>query len=101
MIKLEEAFNEAQEKGQIPLDEPFDALAIAFDGKKSWPYWLSVRASVKINECVFRNNKQEKRGWVALIGEDDDGNLHSLEYIRAGGAHSVRSHIRSQSGREY
>jgi hypothetical protein len=96
VIKLEEWFNEAQEKGQIPFDEPFDAQAIAFDGKRQWPYWLSARANLQINEFV-RDNRQEKRGRAALIGQDDDQNLHSLEYIRSGDqVLYVRTSVRNQ-----
>jgi Protein of unknown function (DUF2726) len=96
VIQLQRSFDEAQEKGEIPFDEPFDPANIMDDGSgRKWPYWLSVTATARINKFVL--NGQGTRAWVALIGEDDDQNLHSLEYIRVGDQILyVRTSVRSQ-----
>jgi Protein of unknown function (DUF2726) len=96
VIQLEQWFNEAQGKGEVPFDEPFDPLAIMSDGSgKQWPYWLSATAMARINKFV--RSEQGARAWVTLVGEDDDQKLHSLEYIRVGDqVLYVRTSVRNQ-----
>src|SRR5262249_14444531 len=81
VIQAQQWFNEAQEKGDIAFDEPFDPMFIISDGSgRKWPYWLSATAMAQINKFLL--SQQETKAWVTLIGEDDDRKLHSLEYIR-------------------
>ena len=83
VIQLQKSFDEAQEKGQVPFDEPFDPMMIMSDGSgRKWPYWLSATAMVRINKFV--RSEQGTRAWVTLVGEDDDQKLHSLEYVLIG-----------------
>ena len=95
VIQLEESFYEAQEKVEVPFDEPFDPMAIMSDGSgRNWPYWLSATAMARINKFVLSG--QGTRGWVTLIGKDDD-RIHSLEYIRVGDQILyVRTSVRNQ-----
>jgi hypothetical protein len=98
-IELEEAFNLAQEKGNIAYDEIFDPAAIISDGTRSWPYWLSATATIRIREFLRKNYVGTRGGtaWDTLIGEDEDTNLHSLEYIRFGDrVLYVRTSVRDQ-----
>jgi very-short-patch-repair endonuclease len=46
VTELQKAFYEAQEKGQIPYDEPFDpAMFDSIGGGRRFPYWLSAPAT--------------------------------------------------------
>jgi hypothetical protein len=60
VIELEKAFEEARDCGQIPWDEDFDPMMVASDGSRSWPYWLSVNETIRINKFT--------RGEKIMIG---------------------------------
>lgn len=82
VTELEKAFYRAQEAGSIAWDEPFDAASIIDDGHgKKWPYWLSFQSIQALNKFVERGNVNKKRGYAAVAGSDDAGNLHALSYV--------------------
>jgi hypothetical protein len=96
VMQLKESFTDAQEKGEIPFDEPFDPFMIVADGSgKNWSYWLSVTAKIQIKE--FLRETRETTAWFTLLGQDDNRNLHSLAYIRVGDhILYVRTSVRNQ-----
>jgi hypothetical protein len=98
---LQKAFDEAQEKGQVPYDEPFDPLLIisfGVDGDtRRFPSWISRKAAIAIQN-------HHKHGRVALfgtsgfIGEDSGGNIRGIEYLKVNDTHGIviTSGMRSQ-----
>jgi hypothetical protein len=96
VIQCQQWFNSAQEKGEVPFDEAFDPAAIVSDGRKQWPYWLSATALIRIKKFLHENSHGTSAS-VTLMGEDNDLNLHSLEYIRVGDhILYVRTSVRNQ-----
>jgi hypothetical protein len=84
VTELQSAFDDAQAKGQIPYDEAFDPASIASDGTgRSWPYWLSAEANVRINK--FIRAQPGAKAWISLLGHDDRGNAHSFSYLNVDG----------------
>ncbi len=80
VTELEKSFYEAQEAGHVPLDESFDPAMVFNDGKgRRWPYWLSVLATQRLNEFVFKRTS-ETAGWANIIGYDDKKNIHDLSF---------------------
>ncbi|WKZ78768.1 MAG: DUF2726 domain-containing protein [Candidatus Kapaibacterium sp.] len=80
---LAEAFDEAQQAGMIPDDEPFDVTMVVSarsDGDRLWPYWLSR----DIQGLIF---KLHGRGLIATpgasayVGLDDQGNYRCLSWV--------------------
>ena len=80
VINLQEAFYKAQEEGQIPFDEVFDACAIvASEGNsRKFPYWLSAVALRQIHEFLDKN-RPKKMGSFQLLGKEVNHRLHALE----------------------
>lgn len=79
---LEEAFYDAQQKGHIPSDEPFDPAMVASDGSgRSWPYWLAVNETQRIHR-FHRENSFKCFHWIGLRGADNVGRTRRIEYIR-------------------
>lgn len=97
---LNSAFNEAQENGDIPLDEIFDEAFIYSDPKhpnKKWPYWLSIDIQNEIRNLhqqglVFDANISH---W---IGIDNTGVYNCISWFRITKDHFVytRKNMRSQ-----
>jgi hypothetical protein len=89
----EQAFDEAQQKGQIPYDEPFDPNLIISDGKsdRRFPYWLSLDVQLEIKSM-------HKRGLVFdyvpshWTGVDAVGNYRSLAWIQVRETEFVVTH---------
>jgi hypothetical protein len=96
VIQAQKWFYEAQAKGDVPFDEPFDAAMIIADGSgRQWPYWLSASALGRINKFV--RTMEGAGAWITLLGEDETRTLHSLEYIRVDDhILYVRTSVRSQ-----
>ena len=76
------AFNEAQERGDIPPDEIFDAWCVVTDrsGKISFPFWLSAPALVKLRRLAEAGKIRDPvmSRWV---GRDKDGNYRAIGWI--------------------
>lgn len=80
--QMQIAFDEAQQAGHVPCDEPFDPAMVMSDGSgRKWPYWLSLDANIRINR--FLHTKPGTKAWVSMRGEDDE-NIHGFEYLRVG-----------------
>ena len=80
---LSEAFDEAQQAGYIPYDEPFDPASVISDGSpggRLWPYWLSVDHQNKI-EKLWEEGKIAQMIPSHWIGEDEHGNLRLISWI--------------------
>jgi hypothetical protein len=80
---LNKGFEEAQQRGDIPNDEPFDAgLCIQIPGHTgSFPLWLSAEPLEG-----FRKLHKEAKCFdevpAMLVGHDDGGTIHGMAYIR-------------------
>jgi len=77
------AFDEAQEVGHIPFDEPFDPTLILSDGTqggRNWPYWLSLDIQRKIKKLYERKSVAQfsPSHW---IGADQRENLRCLAWL--------------------
>jgi hypothetical protein len=79
---LKRAFDDAQEKGMIPLEEDFDPMMLLSDGgSKRWPYWFAAPSQIEIQRL-------HKAGRIAhfapshLIGHDSTGNYRCLAYLK-------------------
>ena len=98
---LEQAFYEAQEKGQIPYDEPFDPFFITVTGTdggaRHFPYWISRNANLALRK-LYSQGKIALPGTSGFIGEDSEGNIRGIEYIKVNSTHGilVKSAMRAQ-----
>lgn len=82
---LWESFNEAQENGIVPHDEPFDPTFLqVFDAQgrktKPWPYHLSYEILGKIRWLESRG-KVIQRSPNHIVGTDDLGNSRCVAWI--------------------
>lgn len=76
-------FEEAQESGQIPYDEPFMPQSIVtIPGRnRRFPLWLSAGARAKIQDlCVAGRVRDFVPSMV--IGIDQDGNYRAISFLR-------------------
>lgn len=89
---LEEAFDDAQKKGLVPYDEPFDPTFIYSSGGvegTKWPYWLSLDIQMAIK-------KLHERGRVAqmapfhFVGLDEQENYRCISWLRISKKRFVR-----------
>lgn len=82
---LELAFYEAQDKGQVPYDEPFDPFLLWMsDGKGGTikcPYWLSADARIKVQQLA-KARKVKDPSSSGFIGYDDNEHMRGIEFIR-------------------
>ena len=98
---MEEAFNEAQAKGNIPPDEPFDPFLILATGvngdTRRFPYWISRDANIAIKR-LHKQGKIALPGTSGFIGKDARGNIRGIEYLKVNDTHGilVKSGMRSQ-----
>lgn len=78
---LETAFYEAQQKGIIPLDEPFDACMFINNGKnQKWPYWISSEIQLKMQQ--FYKDKRIKQPAPSFwVGTDKKGNYKCICWL--------------------
>lgn len=80
---LADAFNNAQEQGLVPYDEPFDPISfVSLPGRRErFPMWLSVDLRLKIQRystsgrCIDPVPSQ----W---IGKDENGNYRGVTWMR-------------------
>jgi hypothetical protein len=79
---LKRAFDDAQAKGTIPVEEDFDPMFVFSDGgEKRWPYWFAAPSQIEIQRL-------QKAGKIAhfapshLIGRDPAGNYRCLAYLK-------------------
>lgn len=78
---LEEAFYDAQGKGMIPYDEPFDACSIFDDGKGNrWPYWISSDIQLKIQK-LYRDKKINQPAPSHWVGVDENGSYRCICWV--------------------
>ncbi|WP_188911266.1 DUF2726 domain-containing protein [Salinarimonas ramus] len=83
--ELEKQFYEAQSKGQIPWDEPFDPAFVDTGAEKRFPYWLSAEAIDMFHSFFATLDRKTPKGWSGLIGSDEEGKLYRLSYLYFGG----------------
>jgi len=92
-------FYEAQESGHIPFDEPFDPFSLMTmrDGKFVHTLWLSQRHIQRMRALHKQGLIRDfvSSGW---IGENDNGTMRGIEYIRVTATHGlhVETAMRSQ-----
>ncbi|WP_414513851.1 DUF2726 domain-containing protein [Nostoc sp. PCC 9305] len=77
---IEKSFYEAQEHGNIPLDEIFDATFVIHDGKKQFPYWLSLEQQIIIQQ-LFKQGRVTQPAPSHWIGIDSHHNYRCLAWI--------------------
>lgn len=98
---LEQAFYEAQEKGHVPCDESFDPLILsttdAASNTRRYPYWISRNANLAIRN-LYNQGRIALPGTSGFIGEDSNGNIRGIEYLKINDTHGilVKSGMRSQ-----
>jgi hypothetical protein len=74
VVELEKAFYEAQEKGHIPWDEPFDPAFIdGIGSSRRFPYWLSASATQSFHEFIKTLHRDIPKGWIGIVGQDKKG----------------------------
>lgn len=80
---LARAFDEAQERGQIPPEESFDPTFILSDGQpngKKWPYWISIELQADIQR-MFKEHLVAQPAPSHWIGLDERGNYRCLAWL--------------------
>lgn len=83
--ELEKAFYEAQEKGHIPLDEPFDPSFVQPVGSgKRFPYWLSAPATQSFHDFFKTLDRDMPKGWHGIVGCDKNGASRKLSCLYFG-----------------
>jgi hypothetical protein len=98
---LAQAFDEAQEKGYVPYDEPFDPFFITItneDGHtRRFPYWISRNANLALQKLHSLGKIAVPRT-SGFIGEDSEANIRGIEFIKINDTHGVlvKSAMRSQ-----
>lgn len=83
--ELEHAFDEAQQQGLVPDDEPFDPSMLASVGdRRDFPYWLSAPATHAIHGFFKTLDQSVQRGWSSFVGHDSDHTSCRLSCIYFG-----------------
>jgi hypothetical protein len=90
---ISRAFDEAQEKGDIPYDESFDPSFILSDGKNKhrFPYWLSLDVQNEIQK-MKKNGQLYSHFPSHWTGVDEEGNHRCLAWIQASKSHFLVTH---------
>lgn len=82
VTELEKAFYDAQLLGQIPADEPFDALLMdTTTGSTRFPYWLSATATQSFHNFFKTIDPRSPKGWASVVGKGSLGTMHRLSYL--------------------
>lgn len=82
VTELMKVFDEAQESGQIPLDEPFDPAAFDSIGKgRRFPYWLSAPATQSFHAFFKTLDPARPHGWSSFSGREADGTRARLSCL--------------------
>lgn len=97
---LGEAFDDAQQKGLIPYDEPFDMTYVYSADARSgtqWPYWLSL----DIQNTLQALHEAGSIGQTApshIVGVDADGSHRCLSWLVFDAKHVIeaRTGMRAQ-----
>jgi len=80
--ELEKAFAEAQTKGEVPHDEPFDpAFIMSVGDRNKYPYWLSASATQSFHNFFKKLNSNKHYGWHSIVAYDDDGTGRRLSWL--------------------
>jgi hypothetical protein len=80
---LEGAFDEAQQKGLISYDEPFDPTFIYSNGTpggRKWPYWLSVDLQASIQR-LHMAGRIAQMAPSHFVGVDHEGNYRCISWL--------------------
>ena len=80
VMELEKAFYREQEAGRIPWDEPFDASFLWVDGKREYPWHLSLSAHSAIREFLESFPSRDK-GLQTFTATDAEQNSHELAVL--------------------
>jgi Protein of unknown function (DUF2726) len=85
--ETEIAFDEAQRKGLIPYDEPFDPLSIWRAGDRLHPFWLSRHARVRWQSLA---ESGQIRDMCSSGGQwHHDETMYGIEFIRVTRQHGI------------
>lgn len=90
---LGEAFDDAQQQGLIPYDEPFDITYVYSAGARSgttWPYWLSLDIQNTFREL----HEAGSIGQMVpshVVGADTEGNHHCLSWLVLDAGHVIEA----------
>jgi hypothetical protein len=86
---LEKLWDEAQSRGEVPYDEPFDPIFLMNVGedKRRFPFWISLKAKRSLE-------KLRKQGTICLeawglIGTDPEGTRRGIEFIKIDDTHGI------------
>ncbi len=80
---LSKAFDEAQQRGDIPEEEFFDPAFVLSDGRpngKKWPYWLSIEHQAEIQK-LFKQQLVAQPAPSHWVGTDDRGNYRCIAWL--------------------
>ncbi|MBY0239667.1 MAG: DUF2726 domain-containing protein [Burkholderiaceae bacterium] len=81
---LEKAFNEAQQAGHIPYDEPFDMASFysaGGNGKgKKWPYWISLDIQLSLQKLHAAGSIGQSVP-SHIVGIDSSGTYRCLSWL--------------------
>jgi very-short-patch-repair endonuclease len=79
VTEMQRAFYEAQEKGYIPSDEPFDPAFIDTpDSIGRFPYWLSAPATQSFHDFFKTLDPSIPKGWTGILGRRQQGRGPSI-----------------------
>jgi hypothetical protein len=98
--ELQKAFNEAQQKGQVPEYEDFDPIFLWHSGntiEEIHPHWIALKARRDI-ETLHKQGRLPVARSCQFIFIDDDGNYRGIEWIDVDGGKviAVESAMREQ-----
>ena len=82
VYELQKAFTEAQDRGAIPLDEPFDPMLFitSGDSREPFPYWIGRRARLRLLELA-KSGASPHAATSGILWFDDDETLRGLEFV--------------------
>jgi very-short-patch-repair endonuclease len=82
VYELQKAFAEAQDRGAIPLDEPFDPMLFitSGDSKETFPFWIGRRARLRLLELA-KSGAIPHAVTSGILWFDDDGTVRGLEFL--------------------
>lgn len=93
-----EAFYDAQNKGIVPPDEPFNPFAVInLPGhKEQFPLWLALPIQLQIQE-LHKSKLISDFAPSHVIGVDTNGNYHGISWIRIDHENGVMSSVSMKS----
>jgi hypothetical protein len=81
--ELQQGFSEAQSRGTIPIDEPFDPIFLFHSGKtleERYPHWISLSGRLHIQK-LHKQGRLPYRGSCGIYFTDPIDNYHGIEWI--------------------